>query len=436
MNAVYLGVALFWLERGHVTYQHKLTRPPTEGLDKKTDTIMEVDFYSPGHEILDKVIIIENLLDSYELPSSADYYTAPQTILEQLDSRESSPEVPIAHAKRDHTRSRTDSAVAIETKTNRKRARKLAIKKEAEKLSGNAIISKTRKRRRVVVDGDVEIVSETVDFTTAATPESAGQIKVELIEDEEQQPDLGVLQAFEQHTEELEASSAFEKYVGEEEVVRPTAESDVEQENLSQAPIQLSEEEDASYEADTDEHDSDGAYIPRAKAPAPISLSALAAFNSQVPPSPKRRGRPPKSATKDKAKAKGRPKMRNAKGTSSTHSVIKKMRDRKKKGTQTRDSTPEEDLEEPIRYNGRGRPASMPHLPCPEGINPRVWYAISYRCQQQRMEGLTQLAEMESEDSDWPTTTDDEADGEEDPEEDSEDEEEEELVRPPLAIEV
>jgi hypothetical protein len=41
----------------------------------------------------------------------------------------------------------------------------------------------------------------------------------------------------------------------------------------------------------------------------------------------------------------------------------------------------------PLTYNGpRGRPENMPHVPCPEGQDPRQWYGLSYKTQLARVE--------------------------------------------------
>lgn len=158
---------------------------------------------------------------------------------------------------------------------------------------------------------------------------------------------------------------------------------------------QASDDEDAEYEGDTDENASEE-FKPRARSLAPTSLHALAANEDGPPPSPKRRGRPPNSTSRLPA--------------SSTHSVIKKLKEKTRRAM--REPSPHNGPAwPPLLYNyGRPRPVSMPHLPCPEGINERIWYGMSYKCQKQRMKGLELLADMPTESSDWPTTTDDEDD--------------------------
>jgi hypothetical protein len=59
-------------------------------------------------------------------------------------------------------------------------------------------------------------------------------------------------------------------------------------------------------------------------------------------------------------------------------------------------------------YNGRGRPAHMPFLPYPEGIDEIVWMSQSYRAQKDRLAGLKLLAEMETESSEWENSSDEE----------------------------
>jgi hypothetical protein len=59
-----------------------------------------------------------------------------------------------------------------------------------------------------------------------------------------------------------------------------------------------------------------------------------------------------------------------------------------------------------LTWLGHGRPAHMPSIPCPGGLNPVVWDAMSYRSQKTRLEGLRLLAEMPSEESEWETSDD------------------------------
>lgn len=165
--------------------------------------------------------------------------------------------------------------------------------------------------------------------------------------------------------------------------------------DLSSDPLSIrnAHDEEEVIEADSDK------YVPRNT---PTSFQALAAADANVPPTPKRRGRPPKNG-----------KAKQQRKTYSTHSALKNFKNKNNK--QPRQATPAKDDEEesPITYNGRERPADMPHVPCPEGINPRIWYCMSYRCQMDRLDGLKALAEQESEPSDWDTSTDEDDDSDE-----------------------
>jgi hypothetical protein len=316
--AIYLNVALFWLERGQVTYGRRLGRPRIR--PSKIDPPL---FYEEGTPIVQGLAMIETMLEIYGLPAKQ-------------------PPLAIASVEGTKKRARShDSAIALESPLKRSRI-------EGSEVEGESALIPVVERE----DSYQDPLEDTDDEDEIPLARRRTRRDEAPIEDEEPVP-LG---------DELKTRQA-------------------------------TDDEDAEYQGDTDENGSED-FNPRARSLAPISLQALTADGDTPPPSPKRRGRPPKSTSKGAA--------------SSTHSVIKKLKERTRRAM--REPSPHEGpVWPPLLYNyGRSRPANMPHLPCPEGINPRVWYGMSYRCQKQRMEGLELLAEMPSESSDWPTTTDEE----------------------------
>jgi hypothetical protein len=139
-------------------------------------------------------------------------------------------------------------------------------------------------------------------------------------------------------------------------------------------------------------------------------------------PAPKRRGRPPKidtalandlggwgpsstpaAPTASPITARSAPKFSKAASPRTARSIPKTPKSAKRKATNPKANpvSPSDPNWEPIRYNGRPRPANMPYLPCPARWNPRSWYGLSYRAMQTIWEGRKLLVEMsETDDSD------------------------------------